>query len=147
MGIYILPKSSFYLACYDKTMNKYLTVDEFLADLSDDRRRQVEKLMSIIASAHEDLTIHIKWNSPSYVLNGEDRVTFNMHYPDQTLILLHMGATRKEDKQSQPIMQDETGLIKWNSDIRGTLSFRSLDEIEKQSKDIKEILQKWFKLS
>lgn len=128
-------------------MNKYLTVDDFLADLSDDRRQQVEKLMGIIASSHKDLTLHIKWNSPSYVLKGEDRITFNMHYPDQTLILLHMGATRKEDKKALPIMPDETGLIKWNSDIRGTLSFNSIEEIEVKNEAVKGIIQKWLKLS
>ena len=131
--------------CYYKSMNKYQTVKDFLADLSDDRRQQVQKLIRIITSANTNLTEHIKWNSPSYMLDGEDRITFNMHYPDQTMILLHMGATTKEDKKGEPIMKDDTGLIKWNSDIRGTLSFKSLDEIEAKSNDIKKVIQQWLK--
>jgi len=125
-------------------MNKYLTVDEFLNDLSENRRQQVEELRTIIKSTSPDLIEHIKWNSPSYVLNGEDRITFNMHYPDQTMILVHMGATRKETKKANPIMNDETGLIKWNSDIRGTLAFSSLDDINNSKADITKLLSAWL---
>jgi len=127
-------------------MNKYLTVDEFLNDLSEDRRQQVEALRSIIKVTNPELTEHIKWNSPSYVLDGEDRITFNMHYPDQTMLLIHMGATRKETKKADPIMKDETGLIKWNSDIRGTLAFRSLDDITQSEADITKVLSAWLLL-
>ena len=127
-------------------MNKYLTVDEFLNDLTDDRRQQVEALRSIIKAVNPELTEHIKWNSPSYVLDGEDRITFNMHYPDQTMLLVHMGATRKETKKADPIMKDETGLIKWNSDIRGTLAFRSLGDIAQSEADITKVLSAWLLL-
>jgi len=125
-------------------MNKYLTVDEFLNDLSENRRQQVEELRTIIKSTSPDLTEHIKWNSPSYVLDSEDRITFNMHYPDQTMLLIHMGATRKETKKANPIMNDETGLIKWNSDIRGTIAFSSLDDINSARADITKLLSAWL---
>ena len=127
-------------------MNKYLTVDEFLNDLNEDRRQQVEALRTIIKTVNSDLTEHIKWNSPSYILDGEDRITFNMHYPNQTMVLLHMGATRKENKKADPIMNDETGLIKWNSDIRGTLAFSSLDDITNSQADITKVLTAWLSL-
>ena len=127
-------------------MNKYLTVDEFLNDLTEDRRQQVEALHTIIKNVNSNLTEHIKWNSPSYILDGEDRITFNMHYPDQTMVLLHMGATRKENKKADPIMNDTTGLIKWNSDIRGTLAFSSLDDIANSQADITKVLSAWLLL-
>jgi len=127
-------------------MNKYVSVDEFLTDLSEERRQQVEALRTIIKSVNPELTEHIKWNSPSYVLDGEDRITFNMHYPDQTILLIHMGATRKETKKADPIMKDETGLIKWNSDIRGTLAFSSLDDIVNSKADITKLLSAWLLL-
>lgn len=127
-------------------MNKYLTVEEFLTDLSDERQQQVQALRALIKTTHPELTEHIKWNAPSYVLDGEDRITFNMHYPDQTMILIHMGATRKENKKADPIMKDETGLVEWNSDIRGTVSFSSLDEIANSQADLTKILNAWLLL-
>ena len=127
-------------------MNKYLTVEEFITDLSDERQQQVQALRALIKTTHPELTEHIKWNAPSYVLDGEDRITFNMHYPDQTMILIHMGATRKENKKADPIMKDETGLVEWNSDIRGTVSFSSLDEIANSQADLTKILNAWLLL-
>jgi len=127
-------------------MNKYLTVEEFITDLSDERQQQVQALRALIKATHPELTEHIKWNAPSYVLDGEDRITFNMHYPDQTMILIHMGATRKENKKADPIMKDETGLVEWNSDIRGTVSFSSLDEIANSQADLTKILNAWLLL-
>jgi len=125
-------------------MNKYTTIEEFLADLSDDRRQQVEAIREIVTQANSSLTEHIKWNSPSYILDGEDRITFNMHYPDQTMLVLHMGATRKEDKKADPIMKDETGLIKWSSDSRGYLSFKSINEIEDRKSQLTKTLTDWL---
>lgn len=125
-------------------MHTYSNVDEFLADLTEERKQQVVALQKIIKAANSKLTEHIKWNSPSYVFEGEDRITFNMHYPDQTMILLHMGATRKEDKKGNPVMQDASNLIKWSSDIRGALSFKSLAEIEEKEESLKTILRDWL---
>jgi len=128
-------------------MNKYVTVEEFLADLTIERKQQVEALRKIILSTGHDLTEHIKWNSPSYIFNDEDRITFNMHYPDQTMILLHMGATRKEDKKGTPVIKDTTGLITWNSDIRGTLSFKSIGDIEASRQNILHLINEWLAIS
>jgi len=122
----------------------YASVDEFLSELSDERKQQVEALRTIIKNIDPNLTEHIKWNSPSYVLEGNDRITFNMHYPDQTMILIHMGATRKEDKKETPILSDDLWLVKWNSDIRGTLSFKTLGEIAANEDKIITLLKNWL---
>ncbi len=124
----------------------YKTTDEFLADLPQDRREQVNLLRTLISESEPSLSEHIKWNSPSFVYDGEDRITFNMHYPDRTMILLHMGATRKEDKKAAPIMDDPSGLITWNSDIRGTLSFQSLDDIQVNREVIQALIRRWLAL-
>ena len=41
-----------------------------------------------------------------------------------------MGAKRKEDKGGKPVIEDMTGLILWNSDIRGMISFDSTEDID-----------------
>lgn len=128
------------------TVKKYGTVAAFLEDLSDERRGQVEALRAIIHAAEPSLTEHIKWNAPSYVFNGEDRITFNTHYPDRILVLLHMGATRTEDKKGVPIMDDLTGLISWNSDIRGTLSFESQADVTQKREAVTTLIKRWLAL-
>lgn len=62
-------------------------------------------------------------------------------------ILIHMGATRKENKKSKPILSDETGLIAWKSDIRGIISFTDASDIEAKQRDFEGILKRWLKIS
>src|SRR5687768_5420704 len=116
-------------------MQKYTDIPEFLADLDPAKKEQVELLRSTIIKAHPGLTEHIKWNAPSYVLDGEDRITFNLVNKENVVnLVLHMGATRKEDKKGTPVMPDDKGLVAWQSDIRGILTFTDLDDIKaKQS--------------
>ncbi len=125
-------------------MKKYIAVEEFLEDLNEVRRQQVQALRKIILSLDPVLAEHIKWNAPSYVFNGEDRITFNTHYPDKIVVLIHMGATKKEDKNAVPVMKDDSGLIQWNSDIRGTLSFSSIDEIQDNEVALHAIFKNWL---
>ena len=128
-------------------MQKYKTLEEFLDDQSEDKRFQIDTLRNLISSIEPTLQEHIKWNAPSYVLDGEDRITFNlMNKQGVVKLVLHMGATRKENKKADPIMKDETGLVEWNSDIRGTVSFSSLDEIAKSQADLTKILNAWLLL-
>ncbi len=126
-------------------MKKYKSVAEFLADIDHDKKAQVEALRAIIFETEPALTEHIKWNSPSYVSDDEDRITFNLHNKPQVVrLVLHMGATRTENKKGSPVMEDKTGLITWNSDIRGMLSFGNLEEIESHRGSISKIIQNWL---
>lgn len=126
-------------------MNRHKTVSEFLDDLETDKREQVEALRKIILSVNSDLTEHIKWNSPSYVYKGENRITFNLLNKDRVVkLVLHIGTGRKEDKKGQPVMDDATGMVDWRSDIRGVLSFSGLGEIEAKKDEVSKIVQDWL---
>ncbi len=126
-------------------MQKYKTVEEFINDLDDDKRSQVDILRDLILSTEPQLEEHIKWNAPSYVLDGEDRITFNlMNKQGVVKLVLHMGATRKEDKKGAPIMQDESGLIEWSSDIRGMITFNSLTDISSNTTSLEKIIKGWL---
>jgi hypothetical protein len=127
-------------------MIKYSTVDDFMTNLSEERKRQVETLRTIIKTNNTDLVEHIKWNSPSYTLDDVDRITFNTHYPDRILLVLHMGSARKEDKAREPVMHDTTGIITWNSDIRGVIPFYNLDDIETKRQDTSAIITAWLRI-
>ncbi|MBL8159259.1 DUF1801 domain-containing protein [Candidatus Saccharibacteria bacterium] len=126
-------------------MQKYTTVEEFLSDLDAGKRQQVEALRDLILKTEPTLVEHIKWNAPSYVLDGEDRITFNlMNKQGVVKLVLHMGATRKEDKKGAPIMQDESGLIAWSSDIRGMITFNTMDDINAHSAPLQKIISNWL---
>lgn len=127
-------------------MQKYKTVEDFLNDLNAEKRSQVDALRSLILE-NKALVEHIKWNAPSYVLDGEDRITFNlMNKHGAVKLIFHMGATRKEDKQGAPIMQDETGLIEWSSDIRGMVTFTTIKDINANLDALRRIIKDWLSI-
>lgn len=127
---------------------KYTKVTEFLDDLDDAKREQVELLRQIITEVHPGLEEHIKWNAPSYVLDGEDRITFNLQNKEDVVkLVLHMGATRQEDKKGAPIMPDDHGLLTWQSDIRGVMSFDTIQDITDKRAEITDVITRWLAIS
>lgn len=129
-------------------MNKFKTVTEFLKDQDEDKRVLVNSLRKIILDSEPLLTENIKWNAPNYVFNGEDRITFNLMNKEGTVkIILHMGANKKEDKKSKPILEDNSSLIEWNSNIRGTLTFTSVRSINAQQEKLATIVKRWLALT
>ena len=128
-------------------MNKFKTVDEFLNGLDEDRRSQVLKLREYIFDVEPSLIEHIKWNAPSYVKEDEDRMTFNtMNREGVVKLVFHMGAIKTEDKNGQPVI-DDAYLIEWASDIRGYMTFTTLDEIIANKNEIKRTVQEWLALN
>lgn len=147
----ILPlNSSPYSSWYSELMNsiKFKTIDEFLNDLDANKRQQVDELRRLILTTEPNLQEHIKWNAPSYVLGGEDRITFNLMNKQQVVkLIFHMGATRKEDKKGSPVMQDESGLLEWSSDIRAMATFTSIEEITSHQDLLQNIIKNWLSIS
>lgn len=129
-------------------MHTYKTVDEFLGDQSEDKRAQIQALRKIVLSSEPSLTENIKWNAPNYVFNGEDRITFNTMNKEGTVkLILHMGASKEEDKKAKPTMTDDSGLVAWNSNIRGTLTFADIHEVHDQQEQVATIVVKWLALT
>jgi hypothetical protein len=128
-------------------MKKYKTLEEFFNDLNNNKRLQVDTLRDLILKTEPQLEEHIKWNAPSYVLDGEDRITFNlMNKQEVVKLVLHMGATRKENKKGAPIMQDDSGLIEWSSDIRGMITFTTAEDINSNLILLKKIIKDWLSI-
>lgn len=128
-------------------MSTFTTVTEFMRNLDVDQKEQIQLLRKMIIETEPNLTEHIKWNSPSYVLNGEDRITFNVRKGYPVMIILHKGATEIENKKGHPVFNDISGLIEWKSDIRGTISFANLNDIKDKQEQLTHILKQWLAIS
>lgn len=128
-------------------MHKYKTPKEFLDDLDDDKRLQVEMLRDLILKTEPQLVEHIKWNAPSYMFNGEDRITLNLiNKQDVVKLIFHMGATRQENKKGAPVIEDKSGIIEWSSDIRGVVTLTSLEDINSKLPLLKTFIKNWLSI-
>jgi hypothetical protein len=102
---------------------RFATVDEFLAALEPQRRADVESMRALVREAEPALTEIVKWNSPSYQLDGVDRLTINAAGKGPVRLILHFGTERAEDKGAATTFAgDPDGLLTWHSDIRASLA-------------------------
>lgn len=128
-------------------MNKYKTLKEFYDDQSEDRLKQIILVREVIMAAESSLQETLKWNAPNYTYKGEDRITFNvMNKQNKVKIVIHMGATKKENKSLKPVLIDASGLIEWNSNIRGTINFDDLNDIQSKQELLKKVITDWLAL-
>lgn len=128
-------------------MNTYQTVAEFLDELDEDTLDQVNELRGIIFEAEPNLVENIKWNAPNYVHDGEDRITFNLRNKEgKVKLVLHMGATKKENKKAKPILNDTEQLGVAVSNIRTVITFENMQDILAKEEALRDILRRWLKL-
>jgi hypothetical protein len=126
-------------------MKKYHSVQDFIDDLSQEDHQIFTLVRSYIFEAAPSLTENLKWNAPNYVHNGQDRITFNIMNKNKTLrVILHKGAKEAEDKTAKPIMDDPDHLIRWNSNIRGTLEFTTLADVQKNHQKLVALFRRWL---
>jgi len=128
-------------------MMKHKTVSDFLTSLDDSQRAQVDAVRSIIVAAEPTLIENIKWNAINYIYKDVDRITFSvLNKENKVKLVLHKGSQEKEDKKANPIMTDETGLITWISNIRGTIMFEDLEHITQHEGQLTKVVKKWLSL-
>lgn len=126
----------------------YDQVSDFLEDLDPSARLIVEEVRRVIMQTRPDLDEHIKWNSPSYVLAGVDRLTFNTKNKQGVVqLVLHMGPARRESRGRSPLLVQDEGLVQWVSDIRGIIAFPDLDAIASRSVAVTSVINRWLEVS
>ena len=129
-------------------MNKYKSIEEFLSDQTADKLQEINKLRELILHTEPRLVENLKWNAPNYVYNDEDRITFNViNKQNKVKIVIHMGPTRKENKKGSPLLPNDQGLVEWNSDIRGTISFEDIHDVNTKSTRLQKLFRDWLALN
>jgi hypothetical protein len=117
------------------------TVAEFLAALRHGRAEQVERLRGLILAAHPDLTEQIKWNAPSFSIDGDDRVTMRIAPGDLVQLILHRGAKVRDTSSFS--FTDESGLVRWLAADRGAVTLADADDLEAKSPAIQQLVHSW----
>jgi len=129
-------------------MKKYKTLEECFADQPEDKLSQINMLRRVILEAEPRLVETLKWNAPNYSQGSEDRITFNlMNKQGLVKLVLHMGATKKENNNGTPILQADEGIVEWSSDIRGTMTFQDASDVRRKISAVKQVVKGWLALS
>jgi hypothetical protein len=126
-------------------VTQYRTVDEYLTAQPDDRRALVDALRALVQEANPAVTEHIKWNSPSYVLNGMDQATVSAQGRQGVRLVLHRGATAVENRDAASAFTgDPQSLLTWHSDIRASLLVTDLADLAAKRTAAVEVVRAWL---
>eukprot|EP01036_Dinobryon_divergens_P054703 gene54703-73091_t len=104
------------------------SVTAFLHDLEHPRKAEIERLREIIFEADPALRDQIKWNAPSFGIDGEDRITFRLQPGDKLDLIFHRGAEVKDSADFN--FTDDDELVTWLSPDRGIIRFGDAADIE-----------------
>ncbi|MEH7237656.1 DUF1801 domain-containing protein [Bacillus sp. JJ1562] len=121
-------------------------VAEFMNNLEHSLKEEIEEIRKIILSTDAKITEHIKWNSPSFCFEGEDRITFNLHGKGLIQLVFHCGAKVKDRKTNEPLIVDTNGIIEWKANDRAIMKFTDKSEVKAKAEKLREVIIKWLEV-
>lgn len=119
----------------------YKNVDAFLADLPAETLAVVQELRTLIRAAHPGLVEGIKWNAPSFALDGTDLVTLGLQRDGTTRLVLHRGAKAKDNSGFR--FDDPAGLADWPAPDRGVVVIKDSEEMAAKSEQLTAMVGRW----
>jgi hypothetical protein len=117
-------------------------VEDYLRELRHPMKEGVEQLRAAILASNAGITEHIKWNAPSFCLDGVDRATFRLQPGDRLQLVLHRGAKVRDDSEGFRF-DDPTGSVEWVTSDRGVVTFRDLDDVEARRDAVVDLVNRW----
>jgi hypothetical protein len=121
-------------------------VDLFIENTDHPLKDEIIALRNIILASDSEITEHIKWNAPSFCVNGADRFTLKLNATDAVDIVFHRGAKAKA-MPPERLIEDPAGLLKWATNDRAVATFASMTDIQNKESALLVILNAWKKAS
>ena len=117
-------------------------VEHYLSELQHPLKAGVLELRAAILAADPALTEHVKWNAPSFVLDGEDRVTFRLQPRGKLQLIFHRGAKVRGDSAGF-VFADPTGLMTWPAPDRAVVDFPDPAAVAEHRAQVVSLVQRW----
>jgi hypothetical protein len=119
-------------------------VEAFFASLDHPLKSVMENVRRTIVATDHSITEQIKWNAPSFVHAGTDKITFNVRPNGKLLLIFHRGAKPKPLTKSGRLIDDPTGQLEWPADDRAVLAIACAEDLEKLGPDLGSLVSKWL---
>ena len=118
------------------------TVEAWLAAQTPAIRVAVERLRAIALDAADGVTEHIKWNGPSFCIDGDDRITVGLAPRGGVRAVLHRGVKVKD--ATGFVFPDDSGLIQWAAPDRGVVAFADEAAVTAHAEVFADICRRWL---
>ena len=118
-------------------------VDRYLARLQHPRREDVLRVRAAVLALRPGVEERVKWNAPSFAVDGVDRVTFRLAPKDVFQLVLHRGAARRADTGTFRF-PDASGLVRWATPDRGVVDLTAPGAADQHLDAVLELLGRWL---
>ncbi|WP_145037374.1 DUF1801 domain-containing protein [Paenibacillus sp. Y412MC10] len=122
-------------------------VEEYLHQLVHPLKKVIEEVRSFILSVDDRITEHIKWNAPSFCVQGEDRITLNLQGKGFIRLIFHCGAKVKDHDIRGTLTEDTAGLLEWASQDRAIVKIVDTDDLEQKKEQLKAVIARWIEVT
>ncbi|TLS48454.1 DUF1801 domain-containing protein [Paenibacillus antri] len=121
-------------------------VAEFLSKLEHPLKREIEEVRKLVLGTGLGFAERIKWNAPSFAIDGEDRITFQLRGEGLFRLIFHCGAKSKSREGSGRLI-DDGGWLEWASDDRAIAVFTDMDDVRAKEDRLRSVVAKWVAAS
>ncbi|MFT3824202.1 MAG: DUF1801 domain-containing protein [Chitinophagaceae bacterium] len=115
----------------------------FLDQLEHPLLKEIRALREIILNSNNKLTEQIKWNAPSFCIDGDDFATMKLFPPKNIQLVFHRGAKVKTQPKDK-LIADDSGLLKWAANDRAVATFLNMADLKEKEKALTGIVKKWI---
>ena len=103
----------------------------------------IETLRTAVLAADPGISENVKWNSPNFTFDGEDRVTLRVNPKGGVQVILHRGAKIRPDAASFRF-DDPTGLLTWPGPDRAILSVADDEAATAVAPQLTTLVARWI---
>ena len=103
----------------------------------------IDTLRRAILAADPGISENVKWNSPNFVHNGQDRVTLRSNPRGGVQVILHRGAKVRPDADAF-VFDDPTGLLTWPAPDRAILAVADNDAALAVAPQLTHLVARWI---
>jgi hypothetical protein len=122
---------------------KAQTVEQLLTLLEHPQVDLINEVRLLIQQAEPALVEGVKWNAPSYALDGNDIITFNFRNYGSISLIFHTGPKGKDTKSGQRLFEDASGLVEWVADKRFVVKVVDGRFLQAHTAEITQLIQTW----
>ena len=102
----------------------------------------MQALRVLVVASHPAVSEHVKWNGPSFLIDGDDRISLGVAKGGAVRAVLHRGVKVKPTEGFA--FEDDTGLVKWAAADRGVVTFADPAEVEANAEPFKVLCRRWL---
>lgn len=122
-------------------------VEEYLHQLEHPLKKEIEEVRSFILSVDDRITEHIKWNAPSFCVQGEDRITLNLQGKGFIRLIFHCGAKVKDHDVKGTLTEDTAEILEWASQDRAIVKIVDIDDLEQKKEQLEAVIARWIEVT